>query len=230
MIGDQTDILGRIKAVLPSRWFADVSPILDGLVNGLASVWAVIYSLLSYTKLQARVTTATDEWLDMASTDFFGADLPRRLNESDDDFRSRILLEMVRSRGTRPAVIAALDDLTGRAPAVIEPWRPADTGVWGGGGTNYGLAYCQAGGWGSLSIPYQFFVQAYRPIETGVPYVAGYGDSCGGYGAGSVAWMSGDALGNQVSDAEIYQRVAEVLPACATAWVSMSCLTLNHTH
>ena len=223
MIGDPTDIQGRLKAVLPSRWFGDVSPVLDGVLAGLASAWATIYSLLTYAQLQTRVSTATDVWLDMAATDFFGADLPRRSNESDDAFRARILLEMVRARGTRPAVTATLTDLTGRTPVILEPWRPADTGVWGSAqGSSYGLGYGAAGRWGSLAIPYQFFVQAYRPIETGLPYVAGYGDICGGYGAGAAAWMSGDALGNQVTDAEIYQRVAEVLPACATAWVRIS--------
>jgi hypothetical protein len=159
----------------------------------------------------------------MASQDFFGDDLPRRLNEDDDDYRQRILLEMVRVRGTRPAVYATLTDLTGRTPRVIEPRRPADTGVWGSeGGSGYGLGYCVAGTWGSLSVPYQFFVNAYLPIVTGVPYLAGYGNPAGGYGVGSIAWTSGSALGNQVSVAEIYQRVAEVLPACATAWVSIS--------
>jgi len=216
-------MLARIKAVLPSRWFGDVSPILDGVASGLASAWAAIYSMLTYTQSQTRVTTATEAWLDMASLDFFGADLPRRLNESDGNFRRRILLEMVRMRGTRGAVIAALTDLTDRTPRVVEPWRPADTGVWGAsGGASYGLAYGQAGCWGSNAMSYQFFVVAYRPIDSGVPYLAGYGDRCGGYGTGAIAWMNGNALGAQVSDGEIYQRVAEVLPTCATAWVNIS--------
>jgi len=222
MIGDQSDMLGRIQAVLPSRWFGDSAPILNGVLSGLASAWATIYGMLTYTQLQTRIETATDVWLDMASQDFFGADLPRRLNESDDDFRQRILLEMVRKRGTRPAVIATLTDLTGRTPVIVEPWRPADTGVWGGaGGASYGLGYGQTGCWGSAMMPYQFFVTAYRTVEAGVPNLAGYGDTCGGYGTGSIAWVSGSALGTQVADAEIYQRVAEVLPACATAWVKI---------
>ena len=223
MIGDQTDIVGRIEAVLPSRWFGDTSTILGGILAGLASAWATLYASLSYSQLQTRIATATDDWLDITSQDFFGVDLPRRLNESDDDFRQRILLEMVRVRGTRGSVIATLTDLTGRAPAIIEPWRPADTGIWGAAdGAAYGLGYGQAGCWGSVAMPYQFFVKAFRPIELGVPYLAGYGDFCGGYGIGSVAWVSGSAIGTQVSDGEIYRRVAEVLPACATAWVSIS--------
>ena len=216
-------MLARIKAVVPSRWFGDVSPILDGVATGLGSAWATIYGMLAYTQLQTRIATTTDDWLDMISTDFFGSDLPRRLNESDDDFRQRILLEMVRLRGTRPSVTATLIDLTGVAPVIVEPWRPADTGVWGqSGGASYGMGYGVAGCWGSAMMPYQFFVTAYRAVEAGVPYQAGYGDASGGYGAGAIAWMSGSAIGTQVSDAEIYQRVAEVLPACATAWVKIA--------
>jgi hypothetical protein len=223
MVGDQSDIVARIQAVLPSRWFADISPVLSGILNGIASAWATIYNQLSYSRIQTRIKTSTDVWLDMASLDFFGADLPRRLNESDADFRQRILLEMVRVRGTRPAVVSALVDLTGRAPIIVEPWRPADTGAWGSSGVGYyGLAYGEAGAWGSHAMPYEFFVTAYRPVELGVPHLAGYGDAPGGYGAGSIAWVSGSALGAQVSDSEIYQRVAEVLPACATAWVGIS--------
>lgn len=223
MTGDQADIVCRIKAVLPSRWFGDSSPVLDAVVNGLAWAWSVIYSQLSYVRSQTRIATATDVWLDIISADFFGSDLPRRLNESDADFRQRIMLELVRLRGTRPSLITMLTQLTGRTPVVVEPWRPADTGVWGGGSASpYGFGYCAAGCWGSRAMPYQFFVTAYRPLETGVPYLAGYGTVPGGYGTGAIAWMSGDALGSQVNDGEIYQRVAEILPACATAWVKIS--------
>ncbi len=222
MTGDQADIVARIKAVLPSRWFGDSSPVLDAVINGLAWGSAVIYGQLAYVQLQTRIATATDDWLDLASADFFGADLSRRLSESDADFRQRILLELVRLRGTRLALITMLSQLTGRTPKVVEPSRTTDTGVWGGEAGSYGLGYGVAGCWGSMAIPYQFFVTAYRPIESGVPYVAGYGTAPGGYGAGAIAWMSGDALGSQVTDGEIYQRVAEVLPACATAWVKIS--------
>ncbi len=223
MVGDQADMLARIKAVLPLRWFGDSTPVLDGALSGAALAWSTIYGQLSYARLQTRIATLTDEWLDMASIDFFGADLPRRLSESDANYQTRILAELVRERGTRRAVVAVLTDLTGRTPTVIEPWRPADTGVWSGvGGTNYGLGYGVAGAWGSSELPYQFFVHALRPIEMGVPYLAGYGDACGGYGVGAVAWMSGSAMGTQATDQEIYLRVAEVLPVCATAWVSIS--------
>jgi hypothetical protein len=206
MVGNRADMLARIKAVLPSRWFGDSTPVLDGALSGAASAWSMIYGQLSY-----------------ASNDFFGGDFPRRLSESDANYRSRILLELVRERGTRRAVVAALTDLTGRRPAVIEPWRPADTGAWAEvGGASCGLGYGVAGAWGSREAPYQFFVRALRPIEMGVPYLAGYGDACGGYGRGAVAWMSGSAMGTQATDQEIYLRVAEVLPVCATAWVSIS--------
>jgi len=39
MLGDQQDMLRRIKTVLPARWFADASPVLDGVLSGLAAGW-----------------------------------------------------------------------------------------------------------------------------------------------------------------------------------------------
>jgi len=158
MVGDQHDMLGRLKAVLPLRWFADATPVLDGVLTGLAAAWATLYTMLGYVRLQTRVGTATDSFLDMAAADYFGGALTRRSGETDAAFRARILLEMTRERGTRPAMIAGLTDLTGRAPAIFEFARPVDTGTWNGI-----LAYNTAGGWGSLQLPFQALVTAHRP-------------------------------------------------------------------
>lgn len=132
-IGDQQDIYGRLRGYLP-HWFGDAaqSPVLNGLLQGLAYAGAYVYSLYAYAKLQARILTATDGWLDMIAADFFGATIQRKANQTDASFRGTIILNLFRERATRNGMIKVLQDLTGRTPKIIEPTRPADTGAYGG--------------------------------------------------------------------------------------------------
>jgi hypothetical protein len=106
MTGDQQDMLTRLRTVLPTRWFPDHAPVLDGLLNGLASGWGWAYQLLQYVKAQTRIATATDVWLDIVAHDFFGSRLSRRPGQSDTAFRSRIQREIFRERGTRGAIVS----------------------------------------------------------------------------------------------------------------------------
>ena len=186
MVGDQTDMLARLKAMLPLRWFPDATPVLDGVLTGFAATWATLYNLLGYVRSQTRLSTTTDGFLDMAGFDYFGPALARRAGETDDAFRARLQLEMRRERGTRPALATSLTDLTGRFPDIFEFTRPADTGCW-----NVALGYGVAGGWGSLNLPFQALVTAYRP-------------------------QGGGAVG--VGDADIRAAITSVLPAATTAW------------
>src|ERR1700734_1385135 len=100
MIGDKDDMVTRLQAVLPTRWFPDDAPILVGMLSGLASTWVWAYDLLRYVTTQTRILTATDIWLDIVSQDFFGTSLPRVSGQSDDAFRGRIRRELFRERGT----------------------------------------------------------------------------------------------------------------------------------
>jgi hypothetical protein len=217
--GDQQDIFRRIRALLP-RWFGDGSPTLDGVLQGLAWAGSFVYSLWAYAKLQTRILTATDGWLDMIAADFFGNSLLRGANQSDASFRARIIINMFRERGTRQAIVKVLQDLTGRTPLIFEPMRPADTG---GYGQAQGLAYGLAGGYGSLLLPYQGFVTAFRPTGTGIPLVAGYGISTGGYGQASRAeYGSMSMIQGAVTDADIYAAVDGVKPAGTIVWTAIS--------
>ena len=215
MTGDADDFVQRLKAVLPPHWFGDTTPVLDAVLTGLATAWTWLYGMLTYARVQTRIATATDDWLDMISQDFFGARLPRRSGEADDSFRQRILLEIRRPRATRPALIEALTDLTGRTPVIFEPARPADTGAW-----NLALGYGAAGAWGSLSLPCQCFVTAFRPLGSGIANLAGWG--AGGWGVGASAYASLSMVQGQVTDADIYAAVAGTLPAAVTAWTQIS--------
>ena len=219
--GDQADIKTRLEQLLPAGWWTlGLVPVRDALLQGMANALAFGYALLAYVRLQTRILTASDGFLDMIAGDFLGPTFTRLAGQTDSDFRTRILLAMFRERNTRASVIEVLTLLTGRAPAVFEPARPADTGVYGGPGLGYGLA----GGYGSLAVPMQSFVHAFRPAGTGIPNVAGYGISTFGYGVltaqGEYAALS-SSLG-KVTDADIFAAVESVRPAGYTVWVAIS--------
>lgn len=234
--GSQADFAARLRAVLPARWFPDTaptattsnSPILDAVLAGIATVWASAYSLLSYVTLQTRIATATDVFLDMIARDFFGAQLQRRVTESDINYRARILASLLPPAGTRAALIARVRQLTGRTPWVFEPMNTMDSGGYGAAGSSIwtGLAYNQAGGYGCLAEPFQCFVVAYRPHSGGQANVGGYycgsGWAGGGYGVGAIEWVGTDMLTGQVTDADIYSTIANVIPAGSIAWTAIS--------
>ena len=222
MIGDANDMKSRLLALLPLRWFPDATPVLTAVLSGLSDGWAWLHAMLGYVKLQTRIATATDTFLDLISQDFFGATLPRRFGETDTAFRARIERALFQPRATRPALIATLSTLTGRTPTVFEPARPADTGVWG-----QFLGYGVAGGWGSLRLPFQVFVTAFRPTTTGVPNVAGWGHApvsvaAGGWGGGRIEYGSLAMAQSQVPDADINAAIAAVVPVAVTAWTRIS--------
>ncbi len=223
MTGDLKDMAARLRAVLPARWFPDHSPVLDGVLNGLAAGWRWAYQQLQYVKAQTRLATATDIWLDVIASDFFGSRLVRRTGQGDAAFRARIQLELFRERGTRGAVVAVLYDLTGRAPAVFEPARTTDTGGYASfAGAGGGAAYGIAGGWGSLALPFQCFITAYRPSGSGVATVSGWGGPAGGYRLGAIEYASLEMVQGQVTDADIYAAVASVLPVATIGWTRIT--------
>ena len=222
MTGSERDMLARLKAVLPARWFPDVAPVLNGLLAGIASAWAWSYSQLAYVKLQTRVATATDVWLDVIAQDFFGSRLTRQ-GRTDGAFRSSLQLELLRERGTRAAVVSVLEDLTGRQPRIFEPALVSDTGGYGSRVTPAtGLGYGCAGGWGSTGLPYQCFITAFRPSGIGISTVAGWGTQGGGYSVGAIEYGSLVMMQAQVTDAHIYAAIAEVIPAATIGWTQIS--------
>ncbi len=214
MRGDPQDMLSRLKAVLPSRWHGEQAGVLDAVLAGLAEGWSWLHGMVEAVRAQARIATASGTALDLIAQDYFGPRIRRRRAQGDAAFRAAILRELLRERATRPALERAVLDLTGRAPVVFEPRRPADTGGWG-----IAAGYGAGGGWGSLALPYQCFVSARRPLGSGIAVVNGWGGGSGGWGAGAAAWASLAMLEGQVTDADIHAAVAAVLPAGAVAWV-----------
>lgn len=218
-VGDQNDFVSRLQRLIPNGWFTvGQSPLRDGLLAGIANTLAFIYSLLAYLRLQARISTATDGFLDLIAADFFGNTLFRANNQTDASFRARIIASILRERGTRNGVASILTQLTGRAPIIFEPQRPQDTGVYGGPGLAYGLV----GGYGSLLLPYQSFVTAFRPAGQGIPNVMGYGIPVGAYSTPSQIEYASLSMINGVTDSDLYAAINSVRPAGFTIWVAIS--------
>ncbi|OGB23501.1 MAG: hypothetical protein A3I66_01480 [Burkholderiales bacterium RIFCSPLOWO2_02_FULL_57_36] len=192
---------------------------LDAVLSGWAACWAFLYSLYAYARLQTRILTATDGWLDVIAGDFFGTAIVRKQHQTDASFRATIIINLFRERATRASVIAILTELTGRVPVVIEPQRPADTGAYSVPNTGYGVN----GAYGSMLLPAQAFVTAFRPVGSGIPYVAGYGISTGGYGVASRAeYGSLSMIEDTVTDADIYAAIDSVKVAGTAVWARIT--------
>ena len=217
--GDQNDVLARIKATYPQWYGSDSTPVLDGLTSAYAWAGSFLYSLYSYAVLQTRIKTATDSFLDLIASDFFGVGLFLRYQgESDTSYRNRILVNLVRERATRNAIITVLKNLTGRTPKVFEPARPADTGGYSLGG----VGYSAGGGYGTLLMRCQAFCIAYRPVGTGIPNIAGYFISTGGYSTPSKACYADiSQVINQVPDSQIYAAIDSVKTAGTVIWTQI---------
>ncbi len=186
----QPDMLARLRAVLPARWFADDTPVLDALLSGLAATAATLAASIAYLRLQTRIATVTDSFIDAAAADYCAGCVTRRTGEADAALRARLQRELGRERNTIPALVAAVVDVTGRAPDIFEPGRPANAGGYG-----MALGYGAAGAYGSLTMPFQCLVTAYRPPP--------------GFSVPAVR------------DSEIFAAIAQVTPVAAVAWTSL---------
>ena len=69
MIGDTSDLVLRLRRLLPNSWFPDSAPVLVGILSGIASALAQVYGLITYARLQTRIATTTDAFLDLAAYD-----------------------------------------------------------------------------------------------------------------------------------------------------------------
>ena len=214
--GDTTDFVARMRQVLPP-WFGDDNPVLTALLSGFAATQAWLYSMVAYVRTMMRAATATGGELDTVAADFFGLRIGRGDGEGDVAFRGRIRRELLRPQATRAALVRELTELTGQTPLVIEPARPADLGGYGQPSMGYG----RAGRYGSLRLPYQVLVTAYRPALPNQPSINGYGGGLGGYGRGSVEYTS-LSQSTGVRDTDIMAAIQGVMPVATVAWVRLT--------
>jgi hypothetical protein len=214
--GTPADFQSRIVDCLP-RWFGDVSadPVLSGVIAAAAYVFSQVYGLLSYVRLQTRIKTATDGWLDLVSMDYFGTTLPRKPGEADAAFRARILAALFPQRVTRPGMVAALTVLTGTPPVLFEPWRPADAFVLGYSGLGTGKL-------GSYQMNAQAFISVTLPSSNAGAGIAGLGSDYAGLGAGYMALPSESELAGTISQQDVYDTVNAFKAEGTTVWVRIN--------
>jgi hypothetical protein len=204
--GDVNDIVNRMVAVLPP-WFPTPiasSPILQGVLTGIATPLAFAYSAIAYSRLQSRLKTMFGPFLDLATFDYLGPTFARRLGETDMSFQSRLLGLLLCPRNTLSGITQMLTVLTGYAPAILEP------GVGGGGWDDTpAFAFDDAGCWsgGTLSIT------AFRPPGQGIPNVDGFDGGNGGFDVGVIEWSDISQVTGAVTDAEIALRVRQWVAA-----------------
>ncbi len=218
MTGDASDMLARLKSVLPVRWFSGVTPVLDMVLGGFAWAWSELYSSLVFVKLQTRITTASGMFLDIAALDYCGTSLLRHAGEGDGAFSQRLRNNLMAPRATRAALTLLLENEFGRTPIIFEPMNATDTG----GYNCYTLGYGARGGYGCVNIPFQFFVQAFRPNASPVSNAGGYNIGPGGFNISPLFYANINIIPGSVSDDDIYAATAAVLPVAVTAWVNIS--------
>jgi len=157
---DSTEMLRRLRSLVPHGWFGDVAPIRDIVLGGVADAMVWVRAQGQVVRAGTRRAGTTGWLLDVDPYGFFGTTFLRHPGESDDAWRKRYTDEIFRPRVTRPAIDKALFDLTGRHPIILELWNTGDCGGYGVPSTAYG---------------------------GGVPNAAwsgGYGSGQGGYGSG----------------------------------------------
>ena len=124
-------------------------------------------------------------------------------------------------------MVEALVDLTGRIPAIFEPRNPMDTGGLGyvGMTAGTGLGMNVAGGLGSMALPFQFFVTAYRPVGGGVANIMGLyngsGWAGGGLGSGAIELASFSMVQGSVTDQAILDCINSSRPVATIAWTKI---------
>lgn len=223
----QQDILNRLKSATPSSWFGDGSVILDSVLNAFAWVAYQAYCSIEDASLQLRLKTATGPFLDLFSFDFFGMGLSRKFGESDTGFRSRIIPRLFREKGTRDAISNIIFELIGVLPVILEPRRIMDTAAYNINNCGYGVA----GRYGSLSLPFQCFVDIILPAsasDSSLPFISGYGIPTGGYSTPSRSeYTSLSAFKDNVQLMEIYNALNEVKPVATTIWVTIKSQEVN---
>ena len=215
-IGDQQDMLTRLRALMPKSWFPVSAPNESAKLSGAAWALSTAYAQLAYVALQTRIKSATDGWLDIISADFFGTRLPRLTNEQDEPFRARILANLFVKGPRRVDMINVLTLLTGRAPAIFEPSNADDSGAWDA--PFYWDAGVSAGGaWGD-PLPYQSFITVYRPSQALV--------SLGEWDAWRFAWDAygawSDSSPNAITDAALIAAVESTRALATIVWMRIA--------
>lgn len=214
MTGDQSDIVSRLQRWLPQGWFPpDTGTRVFAILSGFASLLASIFSTIAYARLQTRLATITDGFVDLAGSDFFGNLLPRLSGEVDATYSLRIRKEIIRDRNTRAAIDALLFELTGYHPEITENWRGSDNLAWRG---RYGW---RTGHYSGRDFRYQVFI---KTTHAGV-----FGINTGAWRNPNAAWRvptfvytdPSMTTGTGLTDQQLLDALNRIRTAGITYWV-----------
>lgn len=129
-IGQQR--LAEFLALTPRNWYSDDARAPGGVYyNFIATLADELQSLwedLEYVKIQTRISTSTECFLDLAASDFFGGMLQRLPGENDATYRGRILANLLLEKATRAAMVNSLAAFGAPIMIMCEPWFPLDCG------------------------------------------------------------------------------------------------------
>ncbi len=222
-VGDVQDFVKRLKNVLP-HWFGEEYPLFEAKIYGIATVASFLYQLRGYAKLQTRISTATDEYLDLIAQDFFGDGLLRKPSETDAQYRRRILTSLFAERATRRGLFNALKLLTGNDPILYEPFNTRDClclNVPQTGGLNVG-----PGKLGTGSYPYNGWADVFIDAGSGMSGFGGlnqYASYLNTYGDGVKTYLGSPALiDDYITDQDIYNLVNITKVYGTIVWVRIN--------
>jgi hypothetical protein len=198
---------------LPSGWFDPDGPVVKALLAAYADPAAYNFSQLLFDAQQARLATASGAFLDMLADDFLGKGLfKRRAAETDTSYRARIKTEILRPRATRQAIINAVESLTGTTVTVFEPNNVRDVGGYSDGSFAWGRSR-----WGTLSRPYEFFMDVELPKGPGIPNRTGW--NVGGWG--QMSWGDRTKLQGAITEDEVRAQIVRNIPAGVICWLKI---------
>ncbi len=216
MIGDQSDFFGRIKALLPSEWFGDVSPVRDAFIQAPASMFSTAYGQIAYARQQTRIKTATGAFLDIIGLDFFGGALPRLPNELDPAYLSRIQANLFANGPTRADMSDVLTLITGRVPVIFEP--QINNSSWDAPSSGWDIT-----AWGDTLVC-QAFVTAFRPPNSTLGGIVGWDSTAGGWDVAGAQqeWVDMYMIASAISDAAILAAIAVTTPLGIKVWATIT--------
>lgn len=237
MTGDVSDLQARLRSVLPTWWpNIGVSPVFDGILIGIATIFSAVYGLIQVAGLQTRIRSATGGFIDLIAWDFFGGRFTRITGETDAAFDARVIEELVRPRVTRSAIQAAVAELTGNPVRIIEASNLTDVGFYkvrGSGPAPVSYWNVDAPGaplrWSPRGLANQFFIECTLPLTAsfgGNPMPA-WGQytlnwmkrgTAGALATGSSLILRTDTIGQRGSDV-VYALINAMRAAGVIAWV-----------
>lgn len=120
----------RIQLALPP-WWGTAHPTLDTIVLGYAAGFVQVDAQIEQLKPLMRLNTVTGDLLDIAAYDFLGTNIIRSVGESDNAYRARIKAALFQIYGVRSVFGPQVAALANSPVTIIDPRRPADTGILG---------------------------------------------------------------------------------------------------